>query len=203
MTKLVVLATGLLSLCSATQDSRSGRDIQAPFVDGSSFLMPGQGALLADAIGSDRSINVFAGLTRDVESVTERLRSSSANTTVLAPVNSAIAKLPHKPWEDTEDYSAFGADAYEGEGGKNRAQKNLQRFVERHVVPASPWKEGEKVATMEGKTVWFEKKDGKQLVSACGFCPIHLVLRSAHRYSLMASRSTAWQKRSRMVKYGS
>lgn len=120
--------------------------------------------ILSDVIGTQRSINIFAGFTRDVETLSKRLDTSGLNTTVLAPVNSAISDLPRKPWEDPRDYAAMGAEAYDGEGGEDRAHRNLRRFAEAHVVPASPWKEGEKVQTMGGSTVWWEKKDGVAVV---------------------------------------
>jgi len=40
----------------------------------------------------------------------------------------------------------------------------LRRFVEAHVVPVSPWKEGEKVKTLAGGEVWWESKDGVKMV---------------------------------------
>lgn len=120
--------------------------------------------ILSDVIGSQRSINIFAGFTRDISSLSKRLDTSDLNSTVLAPVNSALSDLPRKPWEDPRDYAAMGADAYDGKDGEDRAHRNLRRFAEAHVVPASPWKEGEKVKTMGGSTVWWEKKDGKAVV---------------------------------------
>ena len=69
-------------------------------------------------------------------------------------------------WEDPEDYSAMGDEAYQGTGGEDRAQRNLRRFAEAHIVPVSPWKEGEKVETMGGGTVWWESKDGQKTVSS-------------------------------------
>ena len=122
--------------------------------------------ILSDVMGRDRSINIFAGFTRDIESVSRRLDDSSQNSTVLAPLNSAIEKLPRKPWEDPRDYGALGADAYEGEDGQERAQRNLRRFVEAHILPVSPWAEGEKVkAVGDDRNIWWETKDGKRVVS--------------------------------------
>ncbi|KAB5578532.1 hypothetical protein GE09DRAFT_1280878 [Coniochaeta sp. 2T2.1] len=122
--------------------------------------------MLSDVMGRDRSINIFAGFTRDIASVSSRLDDSSKNSTVLAPLNSAIEALPRKPWEDPEDYGRLGEQAYEGEDGQQRAQRNLRRFVEAHVVPASPWREGERVKMMdgEGREVWWEEKGGKRVV---------------------------------------
>lgn len=122
--------------------------------------------ILSDVMGKDRSINIFASLTRDVESVSLRLDDSSQNSTVLAPLNSAMDKLPRKPWEDPEDYNKLGADAYEGEGGRERAQRNLKRFVEAHVVPRNPWPQGEKVKTLgdNDNEVWWEEKDGAKVI---------------------------------------
>ncbi|KAK4097926.1 hypothetical protein N658DRAFT_256324 [Parathielavia hyrcaniae] len=125
----------------------------------------GGGVVLSDVMGRDRSINLFAGFVRDIESASRRLEDSARNTTVLAPLNSAVEKLPRKPWEDPEDYGAFGPDAYEGGDGHERAQRNLRRFVEAHLVPASPWQEGEKVKPIVGdREVWWEEKDGARLI---------------------------------------
>lgn len=125
---------------------------------------PNSDVILSDVIGNQRSINIFAGFTRDIDAISKRLDTSGENTTVLAPVNSAISDLPRKPWEDPRDYQTLGEQAYEGQSGEDRAHKNLRRFVEAHVIPASPWKEGEKVQSMAGGTVWWENKDGKALV---------------------------------------
>ncbi|KAI9737686.1 MAG: hypothetical protein M1818_005690 [Claussenomyces sp. TS43310] len=124
----------------------------------------GETVILSDVLGRDRSINIFAGFTRDISLVDERLGDETSNTTVLAPLNSAIMALPRKPWEDPEDYKNLGANAYEGQDGEARAHKNLRRFVEEHVVPASPWAEGEKVKTLAGGDVWWESKDGVKVI---------------------------------------
>lgn len=121
--------------------------------------------IISDVIGKERIVNIFAGFTRDVEAISSRLDDGTKNSTVLAPLNSEIQKLPRKPWEDPEDYNTFGESAYQGDGGSARAQRNLRRFVESHIVPSSPWVEGEKVNTLAGNQVWWESKDGKKLVS--------------------------------------
>lgn len=127
---------------------------------------PKSRVILSDVMARDKSINIFAGFTRDVECVETRLDNAKVNTTVLAPLNSAVEGLPRKPWEDPRDYGALGADAYEGKGGEERAQKNLRRFVEAHIVPRSPWVEGDKVqAVGGGGDVWWEMKGGKKVVS--------------------------------------
>ncbi|THV54427.1 hypothetical protein BGAL_0027g00390 [Botrytis galanthina] len=151
----------------------SGKDIQGPLPDNNlGPAMPpksepssdpiggGDTIILSDVLGRDRSINIFAGFTRDIAPISERFADGGQNTTILAPVNSAIMALPRKPWEDPEDYDKLGANAYEGEDGEERAHKNLRRFVEAHIVPVSPWKEGEKVKTLVGDEVWWENKDG-------------------------------------------
>ncbi|KAL8862771.1 MAG: hypothetical protein Q9178_000713 [Gyalolechia marmorata] len=120
--------------------------------------------IISDVIGKDRVINIFAGFTRDINAISKRLNDQTQNTTVLAPLNSAIQKLPRKPWEDPEDSNSLGHAAFEGAAGQNRAHKNLQRFVEAHVIPASPWKEGEKVESLRGEEVWWENKDGTRIV---------------------------------------
>lgn len=102
---------------------------------------------------------------RSIESPSQRLDDPARNTTVLAPLNSAIENLPRKPWEDPRDYSALGANAYEGEDGQGRAQRNLRKFVEAHLIPTSPWPAGEKIKPVGGDTeVWWEEKDGVKRV---------------------------------------
>ena len=119
---------------------------------------------IGDVIGNERVINIFAGFTRDVEVISRRLENNNQNTTVLAPLNSELQKLPRKPWEDPKDYETLGESAYEGAGGEGRAQRNLRRFVEAHVIPVSPWDEGKKVESIGGGKVWWETKDDKKIV---------------------------------------
>lgn len=121
--------------------------------------------ILSDVLGNERSINIFAGFTRDFATINQRFEDSSLNTTILAPVNSAIMALPRKPWEDPKDYEDLGVQAYEGDDGQERAKGNMRRFVEAHVVPISPWKEGERVKTLAGGEVWWEVKEGLKMVS--------------------------------------
>jgi len=120
--------------------------------------------LISDVIARNQRIGIFSSFTRDIDSVSSRLESSAVNTTILAPENSEMAKLPRKPWEDPEDYQILGAEAYSGDDGQNRAQENLKRFVEAHIVPTSPWKAGERVRTLAASEVWWESRDGKQYV---------------------------------------
>lgn len=123
--------------------------------------------IISDVIGKDRVINIFAGFTRAINAISKRLNDDTQNTTVLAPLNSEIQKLPRKPWEDPEDYNRLGQSAYEGSAGEDRAHENLRRFVEAHIIPASPWKEGEKVKSMRGEEVWWEDKEGTRRVCSC------------------------------------
>ena len=137
----------------------------APSNDDTPSAPPPNGdVILSDVIGNQRSINIFASFTRDISAVSTRLDTTTLNTTVLAPVNSAISDLPRKPWEDPRDYETLGEYAYDGQAGEDRAHRNLRRFAEAHVIPTSPWKEGEKVRSMGGGEVWWEKKDGKAVV---------------------------------------
>ncbi|KAF2436498.1 hypothetical protein EJ08DRAFT_644838 [Tothia fuscella] len=133
-----------------------------------------QGQTISDVIGGNEDIAIFTGFTRDVSSVSARFESTSKNVTVLAPQDSAIKALPRKPWEDLKDYSAFGANAYDGQSGVDRAQQNLQRFVEAHVVGKSPWKEHEKVETLGGDTVWYESREGVKYVQPGNIEVLHV-----------------------------
>lgn len=122
--------------------------------------------IIADVIGKERTINVFAGFTRDIDSVSQIVEDKSQNITVLAPLNSELQKLPRKPWEDPEDYQALGQSAYEGSAGEDRAHRNLRRFVEAHVVLASPWREGEKKKSVGGEELWWEDRGNIRVVSS-------------------------------------
>ena len=127
--------------------------------------------VLSDVMGRDRSINVFASYARDSAALSARLDDRARNSTVLAPLNSAIDALPRKPWEDPRDYDGpLGAHAYDGDDGRDRAARNLRRFVDAHVVPLSPWPRGEAAAAptlLDGdRRVWWEtRQDGVRVVS--------------------------------------
>lgn len=111
---------------------------------------------ISDVLPTQRQINIFAGLTRDIESLSSRLESSlpSSNTTLLAPLNSAMQALPRKPWEDRpgDDSSVKAAS------NEDKAASNLKRFVLEHVVPVSPWKSGKENAV---KTLWSQEGNGQ------------------------------------------
>ena len=163
-------------LLSASAEPRPLRDIlkafdihQTPILSDPVGNMPSDesvsaGVIISDVIGKTQAIAIFSGLTRDIDPVSGRLDNANQNATVLAPDNSAMKNLKRKPWEDPEDYNSFGAEAYKGQDGEDRAHKNLRRFVERHIVIESPWEEGKKVKTLEGNEIWWETKDGKKKV---------------------------------------
>lgn len=90
------------------------------------------------------------------------------NTTILAPLNSAIMALPRKPWEDRDEE---GGGVRAGGDENEKAKGNLKRFVEAHVVPVSPWSEGEegKMEALQGGKIWWEEKDGVRFVSSICF----------------------------------
>lgn len=171
----------LCLILAASAEPRPLRDIikafdihQTPLLANPIADMPSDesvstGVIISDVIGKTQAIAIFSGLTRDIDPVAGRLDDASQNATVLAPDNSAMKNLKRKPWEDPEDYNTFGTEAYKGQDGEDRAHKNLRRFVERHIVPQSPWEEGKKIKTLYGNEVWWETKDGKKMVcSALG-----------------------------------
>lgn len=129
------------------------------------------GPVVSDVLPKTKGINIFAQLTRDFEPIASRLNDPSRNITVLAPRNSAIQALPRKPWENPEDYKKFGeVNAYEGQDGQDRAKRNLQRFVEAHLIPASPWRNGEETETLGGEKLKWTKEGGKIFVSSLPCC---------------------------------
>ncbi|POR35486.1 FAS1 domain-containing protein [Tolypocladium paradoxum] len=119
---------------------------------------------LADILGTHRSLTSFSSFTRLHASTASLLADVATNTTVLAPLNSAVEALPRKPWEQARDYAAYGTQAYDGSGGEDRANQNLRLFVEGHLVARSPWPQGERAKTVGGREVWWEDRDGKRVV---------------------------------------
>ncbi|OJJ46112.1 hypothetical protein ASPZODRAFT_67362 [Penicilliopsis zonata CBS 506.65] len=139
---------------------QTGSDGQNPGGSGST-----NGPIVSDVLPKTQGINIFSSLTRDFEPISSRLNDASRNVTVLAPRNSAIQALPRKPWENPEDYGKFGeVEAYQGEEGQDRARKNLQRFVEAHLVPVSPWKEGEEAESLVGGKLRWTREGNKVFI---------------------------------------
>jgi hypothetical protein len=163
---------------------------------------------VSDILAKTRQVNIFGSLTRDIEPISARLNDKSKNTTVLAPLNSAIQKLPRKPWEDPADYERHGgANAYKGREGEDRARYNLRRFVEAHLVPVSPWKEGEEVETAGGGKVSWRKDGDKIFVRFISFRNLlfvmHIDTDAICRFSLGILRLIALLHRCLMVRSGS
>ncbi|KAL2271240.1 hypothetical protein VTJ83DRAFT_611 [Remersonia thermophila] len=139
------------------------------FPRSSSFIARND-VLLSDVMGRDKSISSFASSARDSEPTARLLDDPDKHTIVLAPQNSAVEGLGRKPWEDPRDYDKFGPDAYQGSEGLERARRNIRRFVEAHLIPASPpWRQGDKVRPVGGdREVWWEEKDGTKVIQPDG-----------------------------------
>ena len=124
----------------------------------SSKVSATQHVSLADVLGRNPRNQIFSGLLGDVDSISQRLADESQSSIVLTPDNHAMSAMSRKPWETTEDYNTLGAEAYSGDVGQKRADDNLKRFAENHIVPVKTWKDGERAQTMSGKTLWLEKQ---------------------------------------------
>ncbi|EKJ74710.1 hypothetical protein NXS19_013949 [Fusarium pseudograminearum] len=157
----LIALTALISLATSSQIPLNGH---LPIMPSSDSPSVQPSVALSDILGSNRGLTSFSSFARMQPSTDTRLSDLSTNTTVLAPLNSAVDALPRKPWEQPADYDAFGADAYEGDGGQDRAKENMRRFVEAHLVPASPWEKEEKIKTLGGKEVWWVVKDGNKVI---------------------------------------
>ncbi|EWC45181.1 hypothetical protein DRE_06069 [Drechslerella stenobrocha 248] len=120
---------------------------------------PADVPIVSDSLSVQRDVSIFADILRGVSSAIERLENKGINTTVLAPLNSVMARLPRKPWEDP-DPSNNVEGAFAGLDGENRAAANLERFVKAHMIPVSPFKENEKVDTLGGTTIWWSTENG-------------------------------------------
>ncbi|KAK4066460.1 hypothetical protein Trihar35433_6887 [Trichoderma harzianum] len=131
--------------------------VMMPAPDADGQVQPA--VLLIDILGTQRSLTTFFSFSRMHEDTSEPLGDANTNTTVLAPNNIVIDDLPRKPWENPSDYDALGSQAYDGSGGKDRADENLRKFVQAHlVIGTSPWEAGAKIKTAAGTTIWWEAK---------------------------------------------
>ncbi|KAK6541159.1 hypothetical protein TWF694_008530 [Orbilia ellipsospora] len=115
--------------------------------------------IVSDALSVQRDVSIFSDIVRGSSGIVQRLEDLSLNTTVLAPLNSAMKALPRKPWEDPDPENNFQG-AFAGLDGEKRAAANLERFVKAHMIPVSPFKENEKVQTLEGYTIWWSTVNG-------------------------------------------
>ncbi|KAJ8112068.1 hypothetical protein OPT61_g5475 [Boeremia exigua] len=172
MKLLVFPSVSLCLLLACAAESRPFDTVLKSFNEQSplrDYVMPDtndafSGIIISDVIGRAQNIAIFSSLTRDIDAVSGRLEDAAQNATVLAPDNTAMKNLKRKPWEDPEDYNELGARAYEGSSGSDRAHSNLERFVKSHIVPKSPWEEGEKIKTLAGNEIWWEFNDGRKTI---------------------------------------
>ncbi|POS83258.1 hypothetical protein EPUL_004355, partial [Erysiphe pulchra] len=125
---------------------------------------PSDLVMLSDTLGITRVVSGFAGMTRNFPHITSKLGNGRTQKTILAPSNEAIAAMPRKAWENPDEYSTLGSEVYEGEEGKERADQNLQKFVESHIIPLSPWADNVKVKTLAGTEYWWHMKDGHRII---------------------------------------
>ncbi|KAI1907600.1 hypothetical protein LOZ61_006018 [Ophidiomyces ophidiicola] len=125
----------------------------------SSVNLNTRSAVLSDVLNNARNINTFSSATREFQSLSTRLDDQSLSTTILAPTNIAIEKLPNKPWEKRDDYSSFGIhNGYVGKQGEKRANENLKKFVKAHIIPGTFTKE-QKASTLAGQEIYWDKCD--------------------------------------------
>jgi uncharacterized surface protein with fasciclin (FAS1) repeats len=117
---------------------------------------------LSDVLGPNRALTTFSSLARRSVSTDALLADPAADPplTVLAPGNSAFEALPRKPWEQPPG----AAGSTSGDDGKGRADDNLQRLVDAHIIRAKAWGQGDKAETLAGREVWWEERDGKKMV---------------------------------------
>jgi hypothetical protein len=129
--------------------------------------------LLSDVLTQRTTVQIFHSLLRQVDSVYERLCDEQQHTVVLAPQDQAMVELARKPWETLDDVAEFGVQAYEGVAGKERADRNIERFVKEHVLDAGDLTHDAKVKDLNGETVWAELGNAfhQQIVCPSLVCP--------------------------------
>lgn len=118
--------------------------------------------LLADIFGGLRQCTIIGDYVRSLKTVSERLVDDTKSTLILAPVNSAIVNLPQKPWQDGPENAQDPKVSILR--NDDRASKNIETFVSRHVIPKYPIEAGKKFKNLAGQTVSFEVKDGEKYI---------------------------------------
>ncbi|KAK6533091.1 hypothetical protein TWF281_007250 [Arthrobotrys megalospora] len=166
---LFAFAFFILSLAAAVlpvTDFGPSKNPQNPFIDmdnsqNNPMIQDAGGPIVSDALSVQRDVSIFSEIVRGLTNhqILDRLEDKGQNTTVLAPQNSAMKALPRKPWEDPDPRNNVEG-AFLGHDGEKRAAANLERFVRAHIIPVSPFKENEKVQTLEGVTVWWTTENG-------------------------------------------
>ncbi|KAF3938510.1 hypothetical protein ABW19_dt0206525 [Dactylella cylindrospora] len=116
--------------------------------------------IVSDALSVQRDVSIFAEFVRGSAPILKRLEDAGLNTTVLAPLNSAVKALPRKPWEDPDADGNAVHGAFAGLDGEKRAAENLERFVKAHMIPISPFSENEKIETLGGREIWWSTENG-------------------------------------------
>lgn len=125
---------------------------------------------LADVLGTHRSLTSFSALARTHPSPraaaalskpgSDDATAADATVIVFAPHNLAVEALPRKPWEDPGDYAALGQAAYDGAQGRDGADRNLARFVDRHLVGVDAWPPRQRAASLAGRELWWDRDAG-------------------------------------------
>lgn len=118
--------------------------------------------LLSDIIGIEKKCTIMSDYALGLEKVALRLQSSSTQTLVLMPLNSAISALPQKPWLDVSgDKSDISPQRND-----ERAATNIQRFVEAHVIDISTkdFKADHTFVSMSGQKLHLTLKEGEKYI---------------------------------------
>lgn len=123
---------------------------------------PAGAPLLADIIGL-KQCTIMSDYAMNLEGIARRLLDPSQRTLVLAPINSAITALPRKPWVDGP------VDAQDPKisplRNEDRAARNIEAFVERHVVSQYPLPAGAEAKNMAGQAISVEMKDEEKYIN--------------------------------------
>lgn len=125
---------------------------------------PSGAPLLSDIIGL-KQCTIMSDYTLNLKDIAQRLADPAAQTLILAPLNSAIMALPQKPWVDSPQNTPDKSFEVKPLRNEERAAKNIENFVKRHVVDRYPLTEGKSVSTLAGDKLSFEIKDGEKYIN--------------------------------------
>lgn len=175
LSALIILLPAVLSqlvplVFHDTEDTEKEFRIQ-PIEAEMPFQAAAGGPTIADVIPIDRSLTIYSDLVRTSADIQGAFGDAKKRFVVLAPQNSAIVALGRKPWDDRPDDT--DSRRFQGQGGEDRAQENIMRFVQAHILTAERFDEGDRATNLLGeKLYWKRDADGKKRIYPGGIAVV-------------------------------
>ena len=162
-TTLWCTLAGLLSTTLAATLPPLEQQPQLPFLDNSMTPSTSSSPSLTDLLTRSKS-SIFYGYIRESTSISTRLANPLGETTILAPLNSAILSLARKPHQGPPEPAEGHVVGYSGsrEDEQDRADY-LENWIKRHMIEGKVELDEEKEyeTLHQGEKVSFVKGSGE------------------------------------------